>query len=191
MAFISKIEGLDWCGEYLLYLENKQKGVKKEAKKHMDSFFYDFLKQKTESKRFFIDKVNQIAYDHHDFGKYLPYDLYNKLFKPEIEKWIIDESLNPIPLKWSYDFELLKKALMLNPLDQTVLHQLFTMLIARISMNQHEIKAGFGYEGNPKNDIEEIDFIMQYIDNILNSEEKNRVKTLIDELRESAVHYLT
>ena len=38
--------------------------------------------------------------------------------------------------------------------------------------------------------IDEIDFLLKYIENILDQHEKNRVETLVKELRECAVDHL-
>lgn len=189
MEPIDKLKTRQENKKYLDYLDLRKKGLKKQAQKVLIDFFKDFELQDKTVRRDFINDVYTLAFLSNDYSTYLPYNLVEQVLKPEIYRWIEDEPDNPVPYKWTYDFNLLQKSLQLNPIDQIALTLFANKLIGRISMNQHELSAGYPYNGNPKDDIYLIDAFEELINNIQNPEERNKIKMILSDLKTSALLY--
>lgn len=168
-----------WQNLYTEYIDKKKKGLKRDAKILLESFIDIFAKQNKESKRMFIMEVYDLVNSTGNFNLYLPMNLYLRSIKPEIDQWIKDEPNNIIPLRFSSDVNHLKKAIVLFPNDQVALWALGEMIVNHISMNQHELPSGFGYSGNSVEDIELINF---YIDQISGLTDSNKKNALLNEL---------
>jgi hypothetical protein len=178
---MNPLEQFKWANNYLQYLKLKEKGLKKEAKISLQHFIKDFHLQDKSVKRQFIDIVNRLAYSTNNYNRYLPYNLSESIFKKEIEEWIQDEPENPIPYKWSYNFELVKQSLELDPFDQETLFLFGQRLVNKIGMNQHEISSGFSYQGNPAIDLTLIKFYKPFLKNIKDEQKRvNLTKELTD-----------
>lgn len=186
---LKELKALKWCDSYITYVELRSMGLKKEAMKQLDFFFLEFQKQNKYLRREFIEKVNEIGYCSNNYNLYLPVNLYN-LFKQEIREWINDEPDNPIPLIWSRDIVLLKRAVEINPENQTALILLGNLIINKISMNQHELSAGFSYSGSQSEDIKLIDFFLHYIDSIVDNAKKNEFTEKLLTLKKQAIDSL-
>jgi hypothetical protein len=184
---LNKLKEFGWCDKYIQYLELRKKGLKKQAHMILEEFFNDFQNQKISVRRAFIDFVMTAAFLTKDYNKYLPFNL-NGLFKSEIQSWIKEEPDNSIPLRWSYDFDLIKKSLDINPYNQITLDLFGQMLVARVSMNQHELSAGYQYGANPKVDLNTIEYYESVLENIQDLDKKEKSKQIIKELKETAKH---
>jgi hypothetical protein len=173
--------------KYIEYLDLRNKGLKKQGQTLLKDFLKDFELQDKTSRRYFINNIYTLAFLSNDYNTYLPVNLVEQVLKPEINDWIKDEPDNPIPYKWSYDFNLIKKSLELNPFDQITLDLFGKMLINKISMNQHGLSSGHPYDGNPNEDINLINFYEQFADYIQSIENRENVKHILMELKGCAV----
>ena len=180
---ISEFEG---GNKYSQYIELRKKGLKKQAQIMLNDFLVDLNIQDVATRRDFLNQIYTAAFISDDYNLYLPFNL-NEVLKPEIHKWIIDEPNNPIPYRWSYDLNLMKKSLQLDPYDEITLDLFSKMLIAKVSMNQHEVASGFSYNGDPNQDLYLIDFYEKYTDNIQNFERRDDVKQALIHLKECAI----
>jgi len=184
----NRIEQLNWCSKYIEYVSLRKQGLKKQAKYSLLEFIEDYKKQSKTSQRQFIDIVNSLVYETKDYD-FMPHNLYNDILLPDIELWIREEPSNPVPYKWSYNLEMLTKALELDPFDQITLSLYGNMLIGKISMNQHEISVGYPYDGNPGEDYEKIDSYQRYLQNINDSDTKKLIEDKLIDLKQCASNY--
>ena len=189
MKDINELMFLSWCSKYYHYIHLRKLGLKKNAQKTLVSFFDDFNIQDKLTRREFIDSIHTIAFYSKEYSLYLPYNLVNEVMKPEIYKWMEEEPMDPIPLKWSYDIDLVKRSIVLDPSDQIALALYGGMIIGGIEMNQHEIDHGFMYDGDPTKDIELIDFYLGYINNIKDPKIKEDYTQRLTGLKECANKY--
>ena len=188
---INKLNEFNWANNYINYINAKKRGTRKIAMAFLNKFILDFFNQIDKERRSFIDLVSQISYETNDYNTYLPVNLYRECFLNEISKWKKDDPNNPTPYKWSESFEDNKKALELDSLDQISLEKFSNSLINKISMNQHEIKAGFIYDGNTLEDILLINYFEPFIVNIKNSEKREIIKKNLSELKKTAIDYMS
>lgn len=183
----SKLNDFVWAFRYRTYLKLRKKGLRKAAFAELEKFILSFKMQDKASRWNYIDIINQLAHETNDYNLYLPWNLDKKILEPELNEWIKMEPNNPIPYKWSLDFSLLKKSLELNPFDQQTLDIYYTQLINKIRLNQHEIEFGFGYSGDPKEDLDLIDSSEQYIANISDDKKREKIRRDMQMLSISAL----
>jgi len=186
---LKEIEALNWANKYLDYIELRKKGLKKKSQIKLGEFFTDISLQDKKSRRKFIDLICKAAFITDDYSVYLPNNMYQEYCLPEINDWIKDEPHNPLPYKWSSDWENNKKSLELNPQDQIAIEKFANRLIGRISMNQHEIAHGYPYDGTTNEDISLIDFFEKFVMNITNAEKQNNIIKTLAELKQCAIEY--
>ena len=188
MEVFETLSQLEWCSNYLSYIQLRQKGLKRESKTALTLFLIDYTKQDKTARRDFIDIIHTHAFFTEEYTLYLPYNLWHDLTKRDIQDWIKDEPGNPIPYRWSYEFDLIRQALLLDPNDQLTLALFGRMTINGIRINQ-EIPTGGHYDGNPAEDIASIDFFTGYLENIVDLEIKAKFKQELIELKEFALAY--
>ena len=180
----------NWCGSYNKYIELRKKGLCEEAFKVLDQFFIDYVNQNKQSRREFVVIVNEIADFYNNGNLYIPFNLHKKIIEPEIQVWIKEEPLNPIPLIWTREINFLLQALNIEPNNQIALNKAANAIINKISYNQHEIEAGYGYLGNPIEDIELIDSFLKFIDNLVSNEKKDFYFKELEILKMDAIQSL-
>jgi hypothetical protein len=178
-----------WASDYIDYLEYRRTGLKDKSKLALANFMESFANQEDVVKRDFINIVFHIAYFADEYTVYLPQNLYTIHILPTILKWIEEEPDNFIPYRWAPDFEHNRKAVMLNPFDQISILRFVNRVIAKISMNQHEIEAGFPYDGDASNDIEQIKFLEPFIQNISDPLKRDEIKDIATSLKNTAITY--
>lgn len=184
---INELNNFVWANHYKEYLRLREKGLKKPARIELEKFILNFNEQDKLTRRKFIDFVNRLSRETNDYSLYMPSNLYNDVFKPELNDWINTDPQNPIPYKWSSDFSLFKRAVALDPSDQMLLDMFFTRLINKISLNQHELEFGFKYDGDPQQDLELLNEAELYIDNLEDQEKKERVSQSLMGLKKTAL----
>lgn len=182
-------EEFKWAKDYFEYLDLRSKGLRQKAQHSMTEFLKEFEKQVNLERRKFINELNLEAFKTSDFNKYLPHNLYQTLSN-EILNWKIEEPYNPIAFKWTHDPIDLLKSISLDPNDQVTLQMLCSNVINKVAMNQHELHAGFGYFGNPQEDLELINHLKPYLNNFINQEKKTEILNMIMDLEETAEKYL-
>lgn len=183
------VEEFTWAKYYFNFLDFKSKGLRQKALECIREFIKVFNEQSKSERRKFINSVNLEAFKIGNFNNFMPHNLY-QIFTDEIQKWQKEEPNNPIAFKWTHDYIDLMKSLSLDPHDQVTLEMLSSNIINKIVMNQHELDAGFGYQGNPKEDIELITFLLPHLESLIDHEKKNRLKEILKDLEESAEKHL-
>jgi hypothetical protein len=191
MNTVNSLEEFSWAENYLSYLNFIKKGLKSQAKNSLDSFLLDYQNQKISIRRNFLDKIAQIAFNTKDYSNYLPQNFYKNVFETEIANWIKEEPTNVKALRWSPDINLNKRALELDPNDQLTLEIYGNKILNRIKMNQHELDAGFAYDGNANEDLNQLLYFSNYVKNINDPVTRNRMNDLVIELLNTAKKHIS
>lgn len=179
----------NWPLNYGKYLLLYEMGLKSQAKKEMQLFISDFKYLEINTSRKFVDEVNIIAFVTEEYSKYLPFNLFNEVVLPEIDKWLKESPNSVIPYRWSNDIKNNKMAIEFDPKDQISLEVYAQKVISSVSMNQHELNSGFPYVGSPDNDINLINFIESHIDNICDRGKRSYYNNLLKELKNIALRF--
>lgn len=187
----SEFEDLIWTKKYLDYLQLREKGLKKKSQLELKEFFEIFHLQNNAQRRNFIDLVCTLAYKTKKYSTYLPENMFVHIFRPALNCWIAEEPTNPIPFKWSDDFNNNKRAIELDPQGQIGLEKFAKLLIGKISMNQHELSSTHHYDGIVDEDIALIIFFEKFLKNIVDCEMQNTLSETLAELKKSAFQYQT
>jgi len=187
---MNELKEFIWAEKYVKYLELKIQGLKKQANVLLQDFIKDFQLQDKLSRRQFMDAVFKLAYTTDEISLYLPYNLWDEIFTKEISSWIQDDPVNATPYKWSNNFELIKKSLEINPYDQETLYLFGKNLINKIGMNQHEIAAGFSYQGDPFADLQLIKFYKPLLINIEDGSKRKSIEAELNELEYCALQHM-
>lgn len=142
--------------DYTNYCFDREKGLRKEAFKHLDKFLNSTelwnLEMKIDFVKFlffFIENVQEA-----DYGPF-PEPLSIKLIKPTLKKWCETEKNDGNPFRWFGKYyggeEYLFKALEINPADDLSRQILLKKWIYNISFSVHHLPEG--YIGEPLEDI--------------------------------------
>jgi hypothetical protein len=185
MDYKNKLKDLKWVSSYVEYIRLKGSGLKKDASKAMSDFIDEFQNQSKQSRRLFIEQVNQLAYDTNDYHTYLPMNLYS-LIKGELEDWSSEEPNNPIPLIWKRDLTTLKEAIAIDPTNEIAVELLGTMILNKVSMNQHELSSGGIYDGDAQEDIALIDFYLNHISHLTSNQKREELTLMLTDLKSEA-----
>lgn len=183
-----EIDKFSWAKDYFDYLEYKSKGLRQKAFDCLNQFFTEFKNQGKEERRKFIDDLNLTAFKNNEFDKYIPYNLY-KLFLEEIECWKIEEPNNSIAFRWTRNHIDLIKSISLDPTDQVTIQLLCSSIVNKVSMNQHELNAGFGYQGNPDEDLKLLKFLNEHLDKLGDQQKELQIQNIVKDLEDTAKKY--
>ncbi|WP_028787046.1 hypothetical protein [Terrimonas ferruginea] len=164
--------------------------MRKEAFNELSLFFSDFKNEENKSRRWLVNNIYDLAFQTDNYSLYIPENFNKELIKPEIANWINDEPDNPIPYKWSFDSKLLRKSVDLNPNDQDTLSLFFLMLLNGVNMNQHEIDAGYPYDGDPEKDLALLEDAEQYLSFVEEKTRREDLKKQISELKLVAKEFI-
>jgi hypothetical protein len=182
-----EIRSFAWAKSYHDYLTLREKGLKSDSKIWVEKIILEIEDQDDLNKRRFVNCIFETAFLRDHYSAYIPFNLYHGIFIPVINNWIKDEPENSLPRRWSNDLENIKVAIQISPNDQIGLEIFATKVIAKISMNQHEISAGFAYDGNPIEDISLIEFCIKFVDYVDNTEKREYYQTTLSDLKQCAL----
>ena len=186
---LGELEDWIWTEKYLEYLRQREKGVRQKSQIALVEFFEIFRSRDTTQRRNFIDFVCTLSFKTKEYSMFLPENMYQHIFLPELSDWIADEPTNPIPFKWTNDFENNRKAIELDPNDQIGLERFAQLMIGKISMNQHELSSTSSYDGIASEDIIVIQFFEKFLNKIVDLERQTTIRDTLAELKKSALQY--
>jgi hypothetical protein len=187
---VERVLKSDLFKNYFSYLNFREKGLNKQSKDCMKDFIRDLKGMNKSDRQFFIDWVYRQAFEKDNYGSFLPWNLVHEIIKPELNNWMKEEPENVIPYIWSFDSVLLKKALELQPQNQIAIELLAKRVMGIISMNQHELNSGFGYNGDPEDDLKWIDFLWNYVYNLKDELKKEKITKNLQTLQIEALKYI-
>ena len=139
----SAMKNADWT-YYANYCFDREKGLRKEAFRHLDKFLKSTENWTTEKKIAFVKFLFPFfeTVSHADYGPF-PQPLSEKLVKPTLIKWCANEMHDGSPFRWYgkyYRSEVhLFKALEINPLDDLARQTILTWWTDRIYFSVHHL----------------------------------------------------
>jgi hypothetical protein len=165
-------ENPDWIS-YANYCYAREKGLRKEAFIHLDTFLATTenwsMEQKIEFVRFLFPFFENV--EDADYGLF-PEPLSKKHVKPTLSKWCETEELDGNPFRWYGTYygneEYLFKALEINPADNLARQQLLKGWTYNIYFAIHHLPEG--YIGEVTNDLSLVEKIKEHIPLLTTSE---------------------
>lgn len=162
--------------DYADYCVDREKGLRKQAFKKLDTFIKSTQNwtadQKIEFTKFlfsFFENVQDA-----DYGPF-PQPLSDKLIKPTLEEWCEIEKTDNRPFRWFGKYyrreKYLFKAIKINPEDDLARETILNWWTYNIYYSIHHLPEG--YIGNPKDDLKLAEKIKEQISKLTNSKRIN------------------
>lgn len=176
-------ENPDWTG-YANYCFDREKGLRKEAFKHLDQFLKSTENWTEEAKIKFVEFLFQLieTVEEADYGPF-PQPLSDKLVKPTLTAWCNNEKTDNRPFRWygkSYrSEEHLLKALEIDPTDDLARQTLLGRWTYNIYFSVHHLPEG--YIGDSNEDLQLGEKIKEQISKLTTEELR---KTWTNDLEE-------
>jgi hypothetical protein len=179
--------------EYANYCLAREKGLRKMAFNYLEDFLGTAAKwtndQKIEFIKFLFPFFETI--DDADYGPF-PQPLSERLAKPTLEFWCENESKDERPFRWLGIYyrseEHLLRAIELNPNDDTSRQQLLNWWIYNIYYSIHHLPEG--YIGEPLEDLELAEKAIKQIEQLTDSDSKDRWKKSLEAKLEFIYNYI-
>jgi len=158
----------EWV-EYAYYCLEREKGLRKEAFKHLDNFLKSTADWAEEQKIDFIKFLFQYfeSVRDADYGPF-PQPLSDKVIKPTLELWCENEKNDSKPFRWYGKYyrseSHILKALEINSLDDKARQVLLNWWTYEIYYSVHHLPEG--YIGNPNDDLELANKIKEQINGL-------------------------
>ena len=185
-------EKTEWA-DYANYCFDREKGLRKEAFKHLDLFIEDAQKWKLSQRIEFISFIFpyfETVQDADYVG--FPQPLSAKIIKPTLEEWCNLENNDNRPFRWYATYYKseghLFKALDLDPLDDMARKTLIFWWKYEIYYSVHHLPDY--YIGDPYNDIQLSNNIKEQINLLSDNEERIRLKKNLEEDLELVRNYI-
>lgn len=168
--------------DYKNYLINREKGLRKEAFNHLNSFIKDFEKRDETEQRKFIKKIFEQEENQDAIYVGVPYQL-KQVIDPILEKWCNSDETDERVLYWAGKFmwrlDYVRKSLEINPnFDKARVH-LVENDIDRLNFATHHLPDYYCNDTEEKEDLNLCEIVEKEIQK-LSSEEKR--KLLLKEL---------
>jgi hypothetical protein len=174
--------------DYCLLLE---KGLRKDALKHLDSFIEMTNNWDINSKITFCNLIFNSIRLSKDLNVLLTTILREKLIKPTLKEMILTESQNYLPFLWygqyCNDTKYLKKAFELNPDDTTTKISLLDNLAKDIWSSTHHLPEGY-CDNNLAEDTIDINLAFSILETIDDKTAKDYIK-MFEDYRNSIENY--
>lgn len=160
----------DWI-DYMQYCLNREKGLRKEAFKHLTNFINTAVHWTFEDKVTFLKHVFPLfeTIEEASHGPF-PQPLSERFIKPTLIEWCTIETQQSDPFRWFGIFynsnDHLDKALMINPKDNKARIVCLQKLIYSIYHATHHLPDG--YIGDPQEDIKSAANAQEHIDVLSN-----------------------
>lgn len=162
--------------DYADYCIDREKGLRKQAFKKLDTFLKSTqnwtIDQKIEFTKFlfpFFENVQDA-----DYGPF-PQPLSNKLIKPTLEGWCKSEKTDNRPFRWYGKYyrseEHLFKAIEINPEDDLARETILSWWTYNIYYSIHHLPDG--YIGNPIDDLKLAEKIKEQISKLTDPKRKD------------------
>jgi hypothetical protein len=179
--------------EYANYCLAREKGLRKMAFNYLEDFLASAAKwtidQKIEFIKFLFPFFEII--EDADYGPF-PQPLSERLAKPTLEYWCENESKDERPFRWLGIYyrseEHLLRAIELNPNDDTSRQQLLNCWLYNIYYSIHHLPEG--YIGEPLEDLELAEKAIKQIEQLTDSDLKDKWKKRLDANLEFIYNYI-
>lgn len=161
----SALKNPEWI-DYANYCFNREKGLRKEAFKHLDNFLKLTENWRTEHKIEFVEFLFPFfeSVEDADYGPF-PQPLSDRLIKPTLLEWCKTEKVDGNPFRWYGKYfhseEHLFKALEINSSDDLSRQTLIGIWTYNIYSSVHHLPEG--YIGEPLEDLQLGEKIKEHI----------------------------
>ncbi len=178
---------------YSSYCFAREKGLRSEAFKHLESFLKSTSRWTVEDRREFVKFLFPYfeEVEDADYGPF-PQPLSEMLVKPTLEEWCKDKVSDSLPFRWYGIYygseEHLFKALELNPKDDIARKTLLSRWAYNIYYSVHHLPQG--YIGDPYEDLKLSEKIYNNIALLQNEEQRKKWKEDVDEDMELVKNYI-
>ncbi|MFV0538090.1 MAG: hypothetical protein ACK5M3_12070 [Dysgonomonas sp.] len=185
-------EKVEWA-EYANYCSDREKGLRKTAFKHFDTFIKDAQKWELAQRIEFVSYIFPYfeTVKDADYGGF-PQPLSEKIIKPTLEEWCTLENKDNRPFRWYGKYyrseDHLFKALELNPLDDIARCTIISWWSYQIYYSVHHLPDY--YIGDPYNDIQLSNKIKEQISLLNENEVKIRLGKDLDGDLELVSNYI-
>lgn len=185
-------EKIEWI-EYANYCFDREKGLRKKAFNHLDTFIKDALNWELDQRIEFVSYLFPYfeTVQDADYGGF-PQPLSEKIIKPTLEEWCILENKDNRPFRWYGKYyrseKYLFKALELEPLDDMARSTIISWWSYQIYYSVHHLPNY--YIGNPYEDIQLSNRIKEQINLLVDIELKAQFEKDLNEDLELVLNYI-
>lgn len=188
----SALENVYWV-HYANYCLYREKGLRKEAFKHLENFLKSSRNWTTKHKIEFVKFLFRFleTVEDADYGPF-PQPLSDQLAKPTLLEWCEIEKEDANPFRWFGKYyrseEHLHKALEINPADNLARQEMLKVWTSRIYFAVHHLPEG--YIGDPFEDIELSERIREQIQHLTKPSLKEYWTNVLEENLELVKNYI-
>ena len=172
---------LDYAA-YVRYLRDRERGLRKQSFRHLDRFIEHVLSLPFERRCGIVDRLKLIDRER-VATDLIPFPLRDRLIEPTLSEWKVRESNNATPRRWSYDLHDLRQAVRLDANEHIARRTLVADLLRDVSHATHEIAAGFGYIGDPAQDLPKLNEAERLLEDMQDPEQRAALSRWIAEPR--------
>lgn len=152
---------------YVSYLRLREQGLRKQSLRSLSQFISKAIAWDFERRRDFVDRVCLFHHQRQAFSDVIPHPLKQDLILPTLIEWAKREPTNPVPLRWQGDdIENLRRAVALDSKEMIAREMLAEQLLTSVDYSIHELPNGYGYIGDPAEDMRLLDEIATLADQL-------------------------
>ncbi|HYG82244.1 MAG TPA: hypothetical protein VD861_17720 [Pyrinomonadaceae bacterium] len=177
--------------EYARFCELLEKGLRKDAFAHLESFIESAAQWPLSEKQKFVSWLYHFAYEHRDDSYLLmPHPLRVKFLEPTLVEWIAREPESGEPHRWLGTLDHLEEAIRLDPRDEIACERMASYLLNGVGNALSHLSCCKYYAGNPEEDLQALEKVESLIEGL--SEEGIRARHYVEmaELKEGVKDYL-
>ena len=183
--YASTLPGWAEYGRFCALLE---KGLRKDAFKHLSAFIEEAAGWPFSEKRKFVSWLYQFASEREDSFLLMPQPLHKGFLEPALNEWVELEPESGEPHRWLGTHEHLKEAVRLNPSDEIARERLANMVFGWVGYSAHDLP--YGYIGNPEEDLHILAEVESVIGGMSDEARRAEYQGELTGLREEICTYL-
>ena len=177
--------------EYARFCELLEKGLRKDAFAHLESFIESAVGWPLSEKKKFVNWLYHFAYEHRDASYLLkPYPLRVKFLEPALVEWIVCEPESGEPHRWLGTADHLEEAINLDPTDEIARERLANYILAGVGNALSHASCCKYYAGNAEEDLQSLERVGPLIESLSDEEIRAQYYVEMAELREGIKDYL-
>lgn len=173
--------------EYACYIDLLGKGLRKEALKHIEDFLSLSRAWDKPAQREVTSFLCRVAHSEPIGHRYVPQPVWKRLIEPTLKEWIESSPEDPEPLRWTGEFEDLKKSLRLDPNCDQTRYRLVHHILRGIQYDTHELP--YGFLGVVEEDLKLLDEAEEEAQRLSDPEKKENLLRIVKEERSEIQKY--
>lgn len=177
--------------EYGKFCELLEKGLRKDAFAHLESFIESAAKWSLSEKKKFVSWLYSFAYACRDDSYLLiPYPLRVNFLEPTLAEWIVHEPESGEPHRWLGTLDHLDAAIRLDPTDEIARERMASHICGGVGNALSYLSCSKYYAGNPYEDLQALERVEALIEELSDAEMRAQYYVEMAELREGVRDYL-